>query len=504
MSKSLMLQGTASDSGKSTVVAGLCRYYARAGLKVYPFKSQNMALNSYVTLDGKEMGRAQVFQAEAANREPEVRMNPILLKPSSDVGSQVIVDGKAIGHMTAKEYYAFKPKLIPKIKEIYDDIARENDIVLIEGAGSPAEINLKEHDIVNMGMANIADAHVLLVADIDKGGVFASIYGTVMLLEPEERARIKGIIINKFRGDKKLLQPGIDQIEGLIQIPVVGVIPYLKLDLDAEDSLALANKPQVYDDTKSIKVAVIMLPKISNFTDLHLMELMEDVSVKYVPMGGLIGEADIIVLPGTKSTIADCKALHECGLAGEIKGLVQKGTQVIGICGGYQILGREIHDEFGVEGGQKFQEGLGLLPLSTTFLPEKKLTRVKAKLKDHDIEGYEIHMGETKALEPVESLLHIVCENTKPVSYEEGVCFQNGKIIGSYLHGLLDNQSFVLDYINKIRCQKGLVPLGKIGPSLAEYKEREYNRLADAIEENCQMEYINQLLGIELNGNNSH
>lgn len=502
--KALMLQGTASDSGKSTVVAGLCRYYARMGYKVYPFKSQNMALNSYVTLDGKEMGRAQVFQAEAAMREPEVRMNPILLKPSSDMGSQVIIEGQAIGHMNAKDYYAFKHQLVPKVQEIYQQIANENDLVLIEGAGSPAEINLKEHDIVNMGMAKIADANVLLVADIDKGGVFASIYGTVMLLEPEERARIKGIIINKFRGDKALLQPGIEKIQALINIPVVGVIPYLDLDLDAEDSLALEHKPKVYDETKPIKVAIILLPKISNFTDFHLLELMEDVSVKYVPLGNPIGEADVIILPGTKSTMADCKALMTSGRGEEIKALVQKGSKVIGICGGYQILGKEILDEAGIEGEETYQEGLGLLPISTSFLPEKTLTRVEGYLGEHSITGYEIHMGRTTALEKVQPLLQVTKSNGESTSYEEGVYYQNGDIIGTYLHGILDNQSFVLGYINQIRAHKGLRPLLISGPSLAEHKEQEYNRLADSLGNHCDMKFISELLGIKENGNYSH
>lgn len=504
MSKSLMLQGTASDSGKSTVVAGLCRYYARMGYKVYPFKSQNMALNSYVTLDGKEMGRAQVFQAEAAMREPEVRMNPILLKPSSDMGSQVIIEGKAIGHMNAKDYYAFKPQLIPKIKEIYDEIALDNDIVLIEGAGSPAEINLKENDIVNMGMAKIANANVLLVADIDKGGVFASIYGTVMLLEPEERARIKGIIINKFRGDKSLLQSGIDQIESLLHIPVVGIIPYLDLDLDAEDSLALVHKPKMYDESKRIKIAVILLPKISNFTDFHILELMEDVSVKYVPLGMSIGEADVIIIPGTKSTIADCRALLESGTGDEIKTLVQKGSKVIGICGGYQILGQEILDEGGIEGDKFYQEGLGLLPISTSFLPEKTLTRVEGYLGEHLIQGYEIHMGQTVALEETPPLLQVVKVNGQRVAYPEGISYQGGTVIGTYLHGILDNHSFVLDYINQIRKEKGLCPLSQSPLSLAEYKEQEYNRLADNMAKHCDMQFISELLGIKEYGNHSH
>lgn len=340
MGKSLMIQGTASDSGKSILVAGLCRIFHQDGLKVMPFKSQNMALNSYITLQGKEMGRAQVFQAEAAGVEPDVRMNPILLKPTSDRKSQVIFKGKVLCDMDAVEYHEYKPRLIEKISDLYQELVRENDVIVLEGAGSPAEINLNSRDIANMGMAKIADAPVLLVADIDKGGVFASIYGTVHLLEPEDRARIKGIIINKFRGDIALLDPGLKMIEDLTDIPVVGVIPYAQLNIEDEDSVALSKVNRSYNTQKELDIAVIGLSKMSNFTDFKSLESEPDVSVRYVFPGDKLGNPDIVILPGSKNTLEDCLYLKESGLAKEIQRVRTEGKMIFGICGGFQLLGR--------------------------------------------------------------------------------------------------------------------------------------------------------------------
>ena len=303
MVKSLMVQGTASDAGKSIIAAGLCRIFKQDGLEVVPFKSQNMALNSFITKKGDEMGRAQVVQAEAAGKEPDVRMNPVLLKPTSDRKSQVVFLGRVLRDMDAVEYHEYKQQLLPKIKKVYEELGAENDIIVIEGAGSPAEINLNDRDIVNMGMAKLVDAPVILVADIDKGGVFASIYGTIELMPPEDRKRIKGVIINKFRGDVALLQSGIDMIEELTRVPVIGVVPYAQLDIDSEDSVALVQKSRRFDSRKSLDIAVVSLKRLSNFTDFHSLEIQPDVSVRYVQPGDAIGRPDLLILPGSKNTI---------------------------------------------------------------------------------------------------------------------------------------------------------------------------------------------------------
>ena len=333
MAKNIMIQGTMSNAGKSLLCAGLCRIFRQDGYQVAPFKSQNMALNSFITADGGEMGRAQVVQAEAAGIAPDVRMNPILLKPTTDVGSQVIVNGVVQGNMRAMEYYRRKREFVPAVLEAYDSLAAENDIIVIEGAGSPAEINLKQEDIVNMGLAKLVDAPVLLVGDIDRGGVFAQLYGTMALLEPEERARIKGTIVNKFRGDKKILEPGLVTLEHLCGVPVAGVIPYVYVDIDDEDSLSTRFTRNT--GRKDIDLAVIRLPRISNFTDFAPFERFENVSVRYVEKVSDLHDPDMIMLPGTKSTIADLKWLRESGLEAAILKAASAGTPIFGICGGY-------------------------------------------------------------------------------------------------------------------------------------------------------------------------
>ena len=328
MVKSLMVQGTASDAGKSIIAAGLCRIFKQDGLEVVPFKSQNIALNSFITKKGDEMGRAQVVQAEAAGKEPDVRMNPVLLKPTSDRKSQVVFLGRVLRDMDAVEYHEYKQQLLPKIKEVYEELGAENDIIVIEGAGSPAEINLNDRDIVNMGMAKLVDAPVILVADIDKGGVFASIYGTIELMPPEDRKRIKGVIINKFRGDVALLQSGIDMIEELTQVPVIGVVPYAQLDIDSEDSVALVQKSRRFDSRKSLDIAVVSLKRLSNFTDFHSLEIQPDVSVRYVQPGDAIGRPDLLILPGSKNTIEDMNYLRESGLEAEILECLEQGVRL--------------------------------------------------------------------------------------------------------------------------------------------------------------------------------
>ncbi len=340
MSKVIMIQGTMSNAGKSLIAAGLCRIFKQDGYRVAPFKSQNMALNSYITKEGLEMGRAQVMQAEAAGIEASVHMNPILLKPTNDVGSQVIVNGEVLGNMSARDYFAYKKKLFPDICKAFQELEKQADIIVIEGAGSPAEINLKKDDIVNMGMAKLVDAPVLLVGDIDRGGVFAQLLGTLMLLEEEEKERVKGLIINKFRGDKTILDPGIEMLEERGNVKVTGVVPYMQLSIEDEDSLSaqLENK-----ETGLIDLAVIRLPRISNFTDFNVFEQLPDVSVRYVTSVKELGNPDMILIPGSKNTIGDLQWMRQNGLEAKIKKLSGQ-IPIWGICGGYQMLGMSIED----------------------------------------------------------------------------------------------------------------------------------------------------------------
>ena len=383
MAKAIMIQGTMSNAGKSLVTAGLCRIFHQDGKKVYPFKSQNMALNSFITEEGAEMGRAQVVQAEAAGVKPSVLMNPILLKPTSDSGSQVIVNGEAVATMPAAEYYKFKTKLIPDIMKAYNTLADNCDVMVIEGAGSPAEINLKAQDIVNMGMARMAKAPVLLVADLDRGGVFASIYGTLMLLEPDERAMVKGIVINKFRGDVNILKPGLDMLEEKTGIPVIGVLPMLNVDIEDEDSLS-ERLNQAKEKNVLIDIAVIRLPRMSNYTDFNVFELFEGVSVRYVKNVDELGNPDMIILPGTKNTIDDLKWMRQNGLETAIVHKANNSTIVFGICGGYQILGRSLSDPFGYDSGHagSITTGMGLLNIETEFVENKALIHLSKEDTD--------------------------------------------------------------------------------------------------------------------------
>lgn len=493
MGKSLMIQGTASDSGKSILVAGLCRIFHQDGLKVMPFKSQNMALNSYITLQGKEMGRAQVFQAEAAGIEPDARMNPVLLKPTSDRKSQVIFNGKVLRDMDAVEYHEFKPQLIEKIAALYQELQQENDVIVLEGAGSPAEINLNSRDIANMGMAKIADAPVLLVADIDKGGVFASIYGTIHLLEPAERARIKGIIINKFRGDIALLDPGLKMIEDLTTVPVVGVIPYAHLNIEEEDSVALSKVSRVYDPKKALDIAVIGLSKMSNFTDFKSLESEPDVSVRYVFPNDSLGSPDILILPGSKNTLEECLYLKESGLAKEIQRVRNEGKVIIGICGGFQLLGTKLHDPHQVESTHGSLEGLGLLNTETYFESEKTTTRVEAEVEGDVISGYEIHMGRTENKEQ-QSFAQITSANGETIARSDGAVSEDQKVIGTYLHGVFDNSEWRRKLLNRVRADKGLPPVEEVSPPYQEYKNQQYDKLAELIRENVDLDKIYQIM----------
>ena len=487
MAKSIMIQGTMSNAGKSLLCAGLCRIFRQDGYRVAPFKSQNMALNSFITADGGEMGRAQVVQAEAAGIPPDVRMNPILLKPTTDVGSQVIVNGKVLGNIRAKDYYKRKLEFIPDIMEAYRSLEEEFDVIVLEGAGSPAEINLKQDDIVNMGMAKLADAPVLLVGDIDRGGVFAQLYGTVALLEPDERARIKGTIVNKFRGDVSILEPGIKQLEDLCGVPVAGVVPYLHVDIDDEDSLT--ERFHTSSQRKLIDVAVIRLPRISNFTDFSPFERYENVSLRYVGKTEDLKDPDLILLPGTKSTIADLLWLRQSGLEASILKAASNGVPVFGICGGFQMLGKRIADPQGVEAaGVTEIAGMGLLDTETVFYGEKVQTQTKGVLSGIsgifrglnglEYEGYEIHMGRGG-------------EKGAPV-------VDKGTVYGSYVHGIFDKGG-ICDEVLRALCDRRGVDFAALGSFDAnEYKERQYDLLADGVRSGLNMDFVYKVLNREV------
>ncbi len=493
-----MVQGTMSNAGKSLLAAGLCRIFKQDGYKVAPFKSQNMALNSFITEEGLEMGRAQVMQAEAAGIAPSVLMNPILLKPTNDVGSQVIVNGEVLGTMSARDYFRYKKKLVPDIMKAYETLAAENDIIVIEGAGSPAEINLKEEDIVNMGMAKMAKAPVLLVGDIDRGGVFAQLIGTVQLLEEEERDMVKGLIINKFRGDKTILEPGVKMLEEKSGISVVGVAPYMQIQVEDEDSLT--ERFDKNQEIGQIDIAVIRTPRISNFTDFNPFESIPGVSLRYVKTPGELGNPDLILLPGTKNTMGDLKWLRESGMEALILKEASRGTLIFGICGGYQMLGETLSDPYGVEEGGSMK-GMGLLPIETVFTKEKTRTRVQgtigtitgpyAGLSGAETEGYEIHMGETLLKEGAKSVLSIT-DTVTGQQKADGAYRDN--VFGTYVHGVFDKEECAEALVRLIGEKKGLDVSSLTGVDFAAFKETQYDILADTLRKHLDMKKIYEIL----------
>lgn len=577
----LMVQGTMSNSGKSFLVAALCRIFQQDGYRVAPFKSQNMALNSYITRDGLEIGRAQAMQAEAAGIAPTVDMNPILLKPTSHMGSQVIVNGEVYGNMKAMDYYRRKPEFIPVIREAFARLEEEYDIIVLEGAGSPAEINLRDNDIVNMGMAKLVDAPVLLVGDIDRGGVFASLYGTVSLLEEDEQQRIKGLIINKFRGDVKILEPGLRMIEDRLHIPVLGVIPMEQIDIDDEDSLSERlnpgggnqrsvagqvesenqgqvesgnqeqaesenqgkpeaenrEKPNVYRN-QGLDIAVIHLPHISNFTDFNVFDQYPGVSVRYVKRPSNLGTPDLMILPGTKNTMDDLTWLRESGMEAQIIRLVTEKIHLIGICGGYQMLGEQLSDPDGVEHGGTMR-GMGLLPTETVFAKQKTRTQIvgtmcppaaaqsalAVKMEDGQktvtesdfggiytamsgmpLTGYEIHMGVTRRTSVDKEAENAASggqsdakELAQPAILLEdgrtdGFIREDGLVFGSYLHGLFDNEVWTRSLLDQLAARKG-IHLETSSISRDEYKESQYNKLADLVRGSLDMNQIYKIMG---------
>lgn len=531
--KSIMVQGTMSGAGKSLIAAGLCRIFAQDGLAVAPFKSQNMSLNSAVTPHGFEIGRAQALQAQACGIPAEPAMNPILLKPTTDVGSQVIVMGKPVANMAARDYFKYKTSLIPTVRAAYNDLASRHDVVVIEGAGSPAEINLKHNDIVNMGMAKMASAPVLLVSNIDCGGVFAQLVGTHALLEDDERRMLKACIINKFRGDVTLLQPGLDELVRRMGVPVAGVVPYTPLDLDDEDGFSAMQGSDAANAL--LDIAVVRLPHISNFTDLAAPAALPEVRVRYVSHAEELGHPDLVVVPGTKATLGDLAWMGEHGLDAALRQHAEAGGLVLGICGGYQMLGLEIHDPLGVEGGGR-QEGLGLLPVRTTFTQEKTLCNSAgatlqlegpfADLSNLDVAGYQIHMGQTTLEGGMPFCLladtndaagntaqAFTCVGDNDTAYDQRGCTRcNGKlsgdatqpayedgcvagtVMGTYLHGLFDSVPFTQTLIDMLLARKGMPGVRINAQDRAARREQQLDVLADTLRTSLDMGLVYRIL----------
>ncbi|MDO9080062.1 MAG: cobyric acid synthase, partial [Desulfuromonadales bacterium] len=493
--------GTGSDVGKSVITAGLCRLFKRRGYQVAPFKAQNMALNSAVTPEGGEIGRAQALQAAACNIAAHTDMNPILLKPNSATGSQVIVAGKVLGNMSVSEYHRFKPQAFAAVEAAFDRLQAQYELVVLEGAGSIAEINLKAHDIVNLRAAQMAAAPVLLVADIDRGGVFAAIIGTIELLNAEERARVAGIIINRFRGDASLLTPGITAIEERTGIPVLGVIPWMKLQLPEEDSVALGRKPVAAQSHHSLRIGVIRLPHISNYTDFDPLEQSAGVELLYISEAGQMTGLDLLILPGSKSTIPDLFWLRQSGIARAIHDYRQAGGEIIGICGGYQMLGRTVTDPDGVESDLDLCEGLGFLDVTTILTGEKQTHQVAGSAlagaeqlglgQDEVVSGYEIHMGETTIGPLAQPLLRLTMRSGCTVVVNDGAISADGRVWGSYLHGLFDNDSIRQPLLSRLRQKRGLETVENESTTPL---ESELDRLADHLQTHLDVERILALL----------
>lgn len=504
MANYIMLQGTSSHVGKSILTTALCRIFYQDGKKVVPFKAQNMALNSYVTKEGDEMGRAQVAQAEAAGLEPAVEMNPVLLKPTGNACSQVILMGKPVGNMTAAEYHqGYSLKALGTVEACLRKLSNEYDTIVIEGAGSPAEVNLKANDIVNMRVAKLLKAPVLLIADIDRGGALASLVGTLELLEEEERDLVKGLVINKFRGDIRLLEPALEFLEKKTGKPVLGVVPHLEaLGIDDEDSVSLDEKESTPGGGE-IKIAVLRTPKLSNFTDFDALAHEPDVALYYVRQGQPLGEPDLIILPGSKNTTEDLLYLRAQGYEAAIQARVAAGTPVIGICGGYQMLGQSVRDPEHTESAHDEVEGLGLLPTRTTFLAEKLTSQAVASFDSthflggiaaEGLRGYEIHMGRTEFLADAEHPVRIKERAGEAVDAPDGAVSADGLVLGTYLHGLFDHDGFRRGLVNALRTRRGLEPLAQTTNAYAQ-KERSYNRLADTVRDSLNMDLLREIMG---------
>lgn len=505
LAKTIMIQGTSSHVGKSLLCTALCRIFKQDGFLVAPFKAQNMALNSYVTLDGGEIGRAQGAQAEAAGVTATVQMNPVLLKPKQDLQAQVVVLGKPLADMSARDYRQhFLPRAVSLVEHCIEELRQDYDVLVIEGAGSPAEVNLKDRDIVNMRTAMLAEAPVILAADIDRGGVFASIVGTLELLEPQERQKVAGFIINKFRGDLELLRPGLEFLEQRTGKPVLGVIPYLHgHGIEEEDSVSLGGA-QRNPAAADLDIAVIQLPRISNFTDFDLLSRVPGVALRFVGAGDALGQPDAVIIPGTKNTVSDLLYLREKGLDKEILALAQRGTPLAGICGGYQMMGKMLYDPQGTEAGLGSLPGLGLLDIETTFLAEKQTHRCSATIShtglhwcraaNREIEGYEIHTGQVGFGRDAEPLLTINRRSGAFTCLPDGAAANQGQIFGTHLHGFFDNTGLLLDWVNYLRKQKGLSLLA--AEQMPVHRDEKYDRLAAEVRRHLDMDKLYKMMGL--------
>lgn len=503
--RTIMVQGTGSSVGKSLLATALCRIFKQDGYSVAPFKAQNMSLNSYVTLDGAEIGRAQVVQAEAAGVLPTADMNPVLLKPEADHRSQLIVMGKTVGTLESRVFNQKKEGLWDAVAGALDRLRSEFDVVVIEGAGSPAEINLRQGDIVNMEVALYANAPVLLVGDIDKGGIFASVYGTVLLLAPDERELVRGVIVNKFRGDVSILEPGLRQLEALTDVPVLGVVPYFRdIYIPEEDSPASRNVIGYSGVPPLIDVAVLALPHISNFDDFDPISREDGVGVRYVRTKDELGSPDLIIIPGTKTTVADLNYLRETGIADRLKSMDAGKTAIIGICGGYQMLGRWIIDSERVESNEEKTPGLGLLPLVTRFASHKQTHQVSGRVaSDYGLledaaglhfEGYEIHMGSTtgETGTRVETPFRL-----KPFEHSggaaDGAISGDGWVLGTYIHGIFHNTELRRSILSRLAARRGVSLQFKED---AFSQSREYDKLADLVRSSLDMDAVYEITGL--------
>jgi adenosylcobyric acid synthase len=490
--QTLMIQGTTSDAGKSILVTALCRILARHQRRVVPFKPQNMALNSAVTADGGEIGRAQAVQAQASFVKPSVAMNPILLKPTSDQGSQVIVNGKAIGNMDATSYHAYKPKLMPTVIDAHRRLCEEFEFVLVEGAGSPAEINLREHDIANMGFAETVDCPVVIVADIDRGGVFAHLYGTWALLSDSEKARVVGFVINRFRGDVRLLEPGLRWLEEKTSVPVLAVIPFVpNLHIEAEDSITQSQTLQSDKQERVLKVVVPMYPRASNHTDFDVLRMHPQVDCEFLRDAAQFDGADLILLPGSKHARGDLDWLRTNGWEKLLHRHLRYGGKLIGICGGYQMLGQWIHDPDGIESAAGSSAGFGLLAQETTLQASKTLRNVSGRLvaADLPVSGYEIHAGSTKGESSSLFALHNV-ENHDD-RFDDGALSIDNQVMGTYLHGLFD-ESAMLEHWLQWAGMSTIEPFNYIA-----FRDNQIERLADVVEAEMSLTSILKLLSSE-------
>ena len=498
MAKAIMFLGTGSDVGKSIVSAAFCRIFKRKGYKVAPFKAQNMSNNSFVTVEGGEIGRAQVVQAEAAGLLPSVHMNPILLKPSSEKGSQIILQGKVFGSMDAAHYYDLKPVLQKTVMESYEELARDYDLIVIEGAGSCCEMNLKENDLVNFPMARRAKASCILIGDIDRGGIFAQIIGSFHLMTPKERDITGGFLINKFRGDPKLFESGMDYLEEKTGKPGFGLVPfYTDIRIDSEDSVVLQEDKYKRRplSQETVNLAVLKFPAISNFTDMEGLADEPDVTVHYLfRPEDLSREYDGLILPGTKNAMEDARWLSRSGWKKEIRRFAESGRKILGICGGYQILGRVIRDPLGVESDGKEVQGIGILPTETILEAEKVVRKVTGICLTNrkKVNGYEIHMGRSRPLSEKGAPFLRIHEPGRRRSWHDGWSLENGRIAGSYVHGILDSPAFKGDFLNGIRREKGLRERVPKKSRMARFLE--YDKLADHFEEHCRVDEIEALL----------